>query len=144
MKISVTSRRCWAQALLEGMPMERTFLMYCRVAAVVFLLNTIYPVVVKSLQGRLADDWLHSALHLASALAAIYAGWLATGLTAARVYTWAIGLVYLGLSLYGWLTPGFLLGTTFAVPLGPADNIFHLLLSIPALTIAALEVRSSL
>jgi hypothetical protein len=122
---------------------DNAFVMYCRIAAAVFLLNTLYPITAKTLQGRLTDDWLHSALHLASALAALYAGWLAKGPIAAWVYTWAIGLGYLGLSIYGWFTPGFLLGTIFAIPLGPVDNIFHLLLSIPALTIVTLGLRSS-
>lgn len=47
----------------------------CRIAAVVFAVFTIYPVITKSLDHRLSDDSAHSALHLVSALVASYAGW---------------------------------------------------------------------
>ena len=57
---------------------------YCRVATVVFLLFTVYPVVVKTIEHRLAHDWAHSALHLGSAAFAAYAGWLARSVTPAK------------------------------------------------------------
>ena len=124
--------------------MERAYRLYCRIAAVVFVINTIYPVTTKLLQERLADDWLHSVLHLCSALFGIYAGWYASNITAAKVYTWFIGLLYLALGVYGWFTPGFFLGTLLAIPIGVADNVFHLLLSMPAVVIMILDVRTSL
>lgn len=108
---------------------------YCRVAAVVFTLFTVYPVITKLLDGRLAHDWTHSALHLISALFAGYAGWLARSDVPARVFTWGVGVVYLALGVYGWFTDGLLLSTHLAIPLGPVDNIFHLALSVAALAI---------
>jgi Domain of unknown function (DUF4383) len=108
---------------------------YCQSAAVIFLLITVYTVPVKLAQGRLADDWLHSLLHLCSGLAGIYAGWLATGPAPAQGFTWAVGVLYLALGCYGWSRPGLLLGTPFAIPLGVAENLFHLTLSLPALAI---------
>ena len=63
--------------------MDRAYLLYCRIGAVVFAINTIYPVTTKFLQERLADDWLHSVLHLCSALFGIYAGWYASNSTPA-------------------------------------------------------------
>ena len=124
--------------------MNRAYRLYCRIAAVVFVVNTVYPVITKLLQERLAEDWLHSALHLCSALLGAYAGWYAPNIAPAKLFTWAIGLLYFALGVYGWFVPGLLLGTPFAIPLGIADNVFHLLLSLPALAIVVLDVRRSL
>lgn len=49
----------------------------------------------------------------------------------------------MGLAFYGWSASGLLLGTSFAIPLGGADNIFHLLLGVPALGIATLDLLRS-
>jgi len=108
----------------------------------VFAINTIYPVAVKVYQQRLADDWLHSLLHLMSALFGAYAGWRATSVLPAKAFTWGIGALYLGLGVYGWFTPGLFLNSTLAIPLGVGDNIFHLLLSAPAFIIALRELLS--
>ena len=124
--------------------MNRAYRLYCRIATIVFVLNTVYPLTTKLLQERLAEDWLHSVLHLCSALFGIYAGWYAPNVTPAKVFTWSIGLLYLALGVYGWFTPGFLLDTPLAIPLRVADNVFHLILSVPALAIIVLHMRGSL
>jgi hypothetical protein len=36
------------------------------------------------------------------------------------------------------------LGTPFAIPLGVPDNVFHLLLGVPALAIVVLDARRAL
>lgn len=109
----------------------------------VFFLNTVYPVGIKLFQDRLAGDRLHSVLHLASGLFGAYAGWYAGSVIPARLYVWGIGIAYVGLAFYGWSSSGLLLGTSFAIPLGVADNIFHLLLGVPALGIAAVDLLRS-
>ena len=124
--------------------MDRAYLLYCRIATVVFVINTVYPLTAKLLQERLAEDWLHSVLHLCSALFGVYAGWYASNFAPAKVFTWGIALLYLVLGVYGWFTPGFLLHTPFAIPLGVADNVFHLFLSVPAVMIVVLAMRRSL
>ena len=124
--------------------MDRTYRLYCRIAAAAFVLFFVYPVTTKLLQERLAEDWLHSVLHLCSALLGAYAGWYAPNVAPAKVFTWAIGLLYFALGVYGWFTPGLLLGTPFAIPLGIADNVFHLMLSVPALAIVFLDVSRPL
>ena len=124
--------------------MDRTYRLYCRIAAAAFVLFFVYPVTTKLLQERLAEDWLHSVLHLCSALLGAYAGWYAPNVAPAKVFTWAIGLLYFALGVYGWFTPGLLLGTPFAIPLGVPDNVFHLLLGVPALAIVVLDVRRAL
>lgn len=91
--------------------------------------------------GRLAGDWLHTVLHLLSAAAAIHVGWLSRSTTPARVFTLAVALVYPLLGLVGWFTQGLLLGTVVALPLGAADNVFHLLLGVPALALALGSAR---
>ena len=96
----------------------------------------------KHLQGRLAHDWAHSVLHLGSALLAAYAGWRASSPAPARAVTWAIGVGYFALGCYGWFTPGLLLGTPLAIPLGVPENLFHLFLSVPALAIVLRDLRS--
>ena len=121
--------------------MPRAYRQYCRIAAGVFVLITLYSVVTKLAQGRLAEDWLHSVLHLGSASLGAFAGWSGVGTVLARLFTWGIGLVYGALGVSGWFTAGLLLGTPFAIPLGPADNLFHLLLSLPALALVTFDVR---
>jgi len=113
--------------------------LYCRIATIVFAINTIFSVSVKAYQQRLADDWLHSLLHLLSALFGVYAGWRATSALPAKAFTWGIGMLYLGLGLYGWFTPGLFLNSILAIPLGLVDNIFHLVLSASALIITLHE-----
>jgi hypothetical protein len=123
--------------------MERLYRRYCQAAAVAFVLVTLYTVPTKHLQGRLVHDWAHSVLHLCSALLAAYAGWRASSPAPARAVTWAIGVGYFALGCYGWFTPGLLLGTPLAIPLGVPENLFHLLLSVPALAIVLLDLRSA-
>lgn len=47
---------------------DRDYRLYSRIISIVFFLNTVYPVGLKLFQDRLAGDWLHSVLHLASGL----------------------------------------------------------------------------
>ena len=86
---------------------------------------------------RLAGDWMHSALHVASATVAWYAGWGARRGGPAVLFTGVLALVYLGLGIVGLFIDGLLLGTPVAVPLGPADNVFHLLLGGAAAAVLA-------
>jgi hypothetical protein len=123
--------------------MEQTYRRYCRATAVAFVLVTLYTVPTKLLQGRLEDDWAHSALHLGSAVLAAHAGWAARSAAPARAVTWAVGIGYLVLGCYGWFTRGLLLGTPLAIPLGVPENLFHLLLSVPALAIVLLDLGSA-
>jgi hypothetical protein len=123
--------------------MEQTYRRYCRAAAVAFALVILYTVPTKLLQGRLGHDWAHSVLHLGSAVLAAYAGWAARSSAPARAVTWAVGLGYLALGCYGWFTRGLLLGTPLAIPLGVPENLFHLLLSVPALAIVLLDLHSA-
>ena len=85
----------------RSIQMDRAYSLYCRIVAVVFVINTVYPLTSKLLQERLAEDWLHSVLHLCSALVGIYAGWYASNIAPAKVFTWGIGLLYLVLGSYG-------------------------------------------
>jgi hypothetical protein len=110
---------------------------YCRVATVVFLLFTVYPVVTKLAEHRLAHDWAHSALHLGSAAVAAYAGWLAGSATPATLFAWAVAIGYGILGVVGWFIDGLLLATPLAIPLGPVDNVFHLALGGAALAVVA-------
>ncbi len=123
---------------------DRRYCQYSRIATLAFVLITVYTVPVKLLQGRLADDWLHSVLHLGSALLGAYAGWGARDGVAARAFTWGLGLGYGALGIYGWFTDGLFLGTPFAIPLGAPENVFHLLLSVPALLISGWDGRRTM
>ena len=123
--------------------MEQAYRRYCQAAAVAFVLVTLYTVPTKLLHGRLGQDWSHSVLHLGSALLAAYAGWPARSPAPARAFAWAVGVGYLALGCYGWFTRGLLLSTPLAIPLGVPENLFHLLLSVPALVIVLLDLRSA-
>src|SRR6266511_2007087 len=68
-------------------------------------------------------------------------GWPVTGRTArciSALRTWAIAVIYGVLGVVGWFIDGLLLGTPVAIPLGPADNVFHLALAAGALVVAVL------
>ena len=58
----------------SGRLMARWYRLYCQIAALVFVLVTVYNVPTKLLHGRLADDWTHSLLHLGSGLLGAYVG----------------------------------------------------------------------
>ena len=122
--------------------MEQAYRRYCQAAAVAFVLVTLYTVPTKLLQGRLGHDWAHSVLHLCSAVLAAYAGWRARSHAPARTVTCVIGVGYFVLGCYGWFTRGLLLGTPLAIPLGVPENLFHLLLSAPAVAIVLLDLWS--
>ena len=124
---------------LLAVPYQR----FCRVATVIFLLFTLYPLVVKLVEHRLAHDWLHGVLHLGSAAFAAYAGWLARSLTPAIVYTWFIAMFYTALGIVGWFIDGLFLTTHLAIPLGPVDNIFHLGVGGAALAAGLIARRGS-
>jgi hypothetical protein len=126
-----------------GIAMQQAYRRYCKAAAVAFVLVTVYTVPTKLLQGRLGHDWAHSVLHVGSAVLTAYAGWLARIPAPARTLTWALGIGYFTLGCYGWFTRGLLLGTPLAIPLGVPENLFHLLLSVPALAIVLLQLRSA-
>jgi hypothetical protein len=119
--------------------MATVYRRYCQTAAVIFVLITIYTVLTKLAQGRLADDWLHSVLHLCAALVGTYAGWFAASPAPAQGFTSVVGVLYFALGCYGLLRPGLLLATPFAIPLGAAENVFHFTLSLPALAILLLH-----
>ncbi|GAA1816155.1 hypothetical protein GCM10009682_41350 [Luedemannella flava] len=118
-----------------------TYRNYCRAAAVAFGLYTAYPVVVKIAEDRLAHDWAHSALHLLSALFAAYAGWLAATELPAKLFTWGIGALYGVLGIVGWFIDGLFLTTHLAIPLGPPDNVFHLVIAVPAVVVSAASAK---
>lgn len=123
--------------------MKRAYILYCRIVAAVFLINTFYPVLIKLSQQRLAHDWFHSFLHLLCALFGAYAGWRAKSVGWAKAFTWIIGMLYMVLGVHGWFVPGLFLNSPLAIPLGAIDNIFHLLLSVPALVIIVFELVSA-
>lgn len=120
--------------------MSRSYRFYSRIAAVVFAAYTVYPVVDKLIEQRLADDWAHSALHLVSAVFAAWAGWATRSALPAKVFVLGVGGLYLVLGVVGWFIPGLALSTTFAIPLGVPENIFHLVLGVPAVILAGLDV----
>lgn len=120
--------------------MKRAYILYCRIVAAIFIINTFYPVLIKLSQQRLAHDWFHSFLHLLCALFAAYAGWLANSISLAKAFTWGIGVLYIGLGIYGWFVPGLFLNSPLAIPLGMVDNIFHILLSMSALSFIVFEL----
>ncbi|WP_125774966.1 hypothetical protein [Antribacter gilvus] len=115
----------------------RLFRLYCRVAAFLFAGFTVYPVITKLVDHRLAHDWVHSALHLLFCLLAVYAGWFARDVWAARWFTVTVGAAYGVLGVVGWFVPGLLLGTPVAIPLDPVANVFHLVLAVPAILLVA-------
>ena len=118
---------------------DHVYRLYCRIAAVLFAGFTVYPLVTKLAENRLAHDWAHTALHLVSCLVAAYAGWLATGVVPARLFTWAVALTYGILGIVGWFIDGLFLNTAVAIPLDPVANVFHLVLAVPALAIVAVH-----
>jgi hypothetical protein len=122
--------------------MHRAYFLYCRIATAVFMTNTIFPIGLKLYQDRLAHDWMHSFLHLVTALVAAYAAWGTTRVLPAKLFTWGIGATYLTLGIYGWFVPGMFLHSHFAIPLGVVDNVFHLALSLTALTLAVRDFNA--
>jgi len=96
-----------------------------------------------SLPAGADAEWRRAAKAQCSALLAAYAGWRARSPAPARAFTWAVGIGYFALGCYGWFTQGLLLGTPLAIPLGVPEDFFHLLLSVPALAIVLLHLRSA-
>jgi hypothetical protein len=117
------------------------YVLYCRIAAVTFGLVAAYTLTVKLPRGGLAHDWLHTVLHVVTGAVAVYLGWVHRGVIAQRVFTGGVILVYGLLGVVGWFIDGIALGTSFAIPLAAADNVFHLALAVVGLAIAAVATR---
>lgn len=120
---------------------ESAFLVYTRTAAVVFLLVVAYTLFAKVPDGDIRDDWLHTVLHVATGIVAVWIGWLLRSVAAAQVFTVALGIGYGVLGISGWFTDGLFLKWEFAVPLTAADNVFHLLLAGGAVVAVAIACR---
>jgi hypothetical protein len=126
----------------RGIAMQQAYRRSCKAAAVAFMLVTLYTVPTKLLQGRLGHDWAHSVLHLGSPCWLLTpAGWPQRRTRACRhvggrrrlLRAWS----------YGLFMSGLLLGTPLAIPLGVPENLLHLLLSVPALAVVLLQLRSA-
>lgn len=74
-------------------------------------------------------NYLHDLVHLGSGLAGLVAGAVAGGKNAA-IYDQTLGIVYLLLSLFGFLAVGVLVGL---LNLDLADNLLHLVLAVALL-----------
>lgn len=121
---------------------DRPYRAYCRVAAAAFALVVVYTLLVKLLEGELGGDWMHTALHVATGAAAVYAGWFAARAVAAKAFMLGLGAAYGALGIGGWFEDGLLMDSAFRIPLGPQDNLFHLLLVAGAAVTAIAGSRS--
>jgi hypothetical protein len=116
------------------------YLPFARAATFAFIGVSLYTVAMKLPRGGLEGDWLHTALHLATAAVAAIAAYRGSRLLAALV-TGAVALGYGVLAAAGPLVDGFFLGTAAAVPLATGDDVFHGLLAAGALSAIVAESR---
>lgn len=121
---------------------DRVYRRFCVTASVVFLLVAVYTLSVKVPAGEFGRDWMHTVLHVLSAVAALAAATRWAGTAAARALTVGLLGIYGVLGTAGWFVDGLALHTALRVPLQPADNAFHLLLAGGALTAVVLARRS--
>jgi hypothetical protein len=126
---------------MRSHPGVHPYVRYCRIAAVAFGLVAAYTLVVKVPRGGMAQDWLHTALHVVTGALALYLGWLRRGYVAQRAFTVGVVAVYGLLGVVGWFVDGIALRTTFAIPLAAADNLFHLALALAGLLFIAVAGR---
>ena len=117
------------------------FRRFCRFAAGAFALVVLYTLIVKLPSGELADDWLHTALHVATGAGLAFAGWRARSETVARAGTFGILLGYGFLGVFGWFVEGIALDSPLRIPLDAGDNGFHLALALAAAGPVAAPVR---
>ena len=125
-------------------PAGHVYRTYARAAAGAFALVVLYTLVVKRPGGELARDWMHTVLHVVTGLVAAYVGSMAERAKPARLFTATLALGYGALGLFGWFTDGLLMGSPFRIPLGAADNIFHLILGCAAALTVAVAASSTL
>lgn len=121
----------------------RAYRLHARGAAVAFVVVVLYTVVANGPSGELAQDWMHTTLHVATALAAAYAGWIAPSSTPAKAFTVGLTVAYGAIGLFGWFTDGLLMRSAFQIPLGPADNVFHLVLAVAGAVAGGIAIWSS-
>ena len=124
------------------MTSDRLYRSYARGAAVVFLLVALYTLLAKVPSGQFARDWMHTALHVGTGSLAVYAGWIADRVTPAIAFTAGLALAYGTLGLFGWFRDGLLMDSALRIPLGAADNIFHLALALAAALTVAIATSS--
>jgi hypothetical protein len=131
----VTGRRARRQLQLRW-----GYLAFVRAATFAFIGVSIYTVAVKLPGGALADDWLHTALHLATGAVAAVVVYRGSRLLAALL-TLAVAVGYGVLAAVGILVDGLFLATAVAVPLATGDDVFHGLLAAAALAALVAERR---
>lgn len=114
---------------------------FARLACAVFLLVAAYTIAVKLPAGELYGDWLHTVLHLATAMVALAVSRARVRPMWPRAFTWGLLAVYGVLGALGWFVDGLVMHTPLRVPLASADNVFHLLLAAGALVTVLLASR---
>jgi hypothetical protein len=80
---------------------------------------------------------------VATGCVAVYAGWIAKRTMPAKAFAGSLALGYGALGLFGWFTDGLLMGSPFRIPLGAADNTFHLILAFGAAFTVAVAAFSA-
>jgi hypothetical protein len=115
---------------------------FCRAAAFAFTLVAVYTLVLKGSSGAIERDWMHTALHIVTGAVAAYAGWISADIAAGRLFTIAILIAYGLLGVVGWFIDGLFLDSRIRIPLGAADNVFHVLLAAAAASVI-LRARGS-
>ena len=116
---------------------SRRYRAFCRALAVAFAGVVFYSVATKLAAGELRDDWAHTALHVATGAAAALAGRRQADESWAQAVTFGVLVGYGTLAAVGHRVDGLLLGSELAIPLGTADDVFHLALAFAAAAVAA-------
>lgn len=119
------------------------YALYCRLAGIVFFLVVVYTLVLKLPTG-LAGDRVHTLLHVITGSVALYLGWSQGRRLAKSLFTITVAIAYGVLGMSGWFVDGIALDSNYAVPLGPADNVFHLLLALTAAWVVVASKRRDL
>jgi uncharacterized membrane protein YfcA len=115
----------------------RRYRVFCRALVVALAGVVLYSVATKLAAGELRDDWAHTALHVATGAAAALAARRQVGEAWAQAVTFGVLVGYGILGAVGGRVDGLLLGSELAIPLGPADDAFHLALAFAAAVVAA-------
>lgn len=109
------------------------YVSFSRTVGIVFFLVALYTVAVKLPADGLAEDWAHTAFHVVTGGLAVILGWLSPSRLAPNAFTWAVVCFYGLLGVVGWFIEGIAMEYRFRIPLGIADNVFHLGVSVTGL-----------
>ncbi|HWO76668.1 MAG TPA: DUF4383 domain-containing protein [Bacillus sp. (in: firmicutes)] len=104
---------------------QKICLVYVRLISILFIIQASFGIFQKLYEGR-TDDLVHNILHALIGIIGALSSFGENKFVKSRKFLLGLSLFYFCLGLIGWFWPN----PFGLIPLGVADNIFHVLVGL--------------